>query len=128
VEPDAIWLAAAAVSFVMLCGIALWRNRASATADPHAPAPPTAHKLDRVRAYRKQHAVGLKEALLAVEAQDRGQPLAEPQAQPMAAADSNVEGLVQQGRVIEAIKLYREHTGASLADAKQAIDRLRATK
>ena len=33
--------------------------------------------------------------------------------------------LVAEGKVIEAIKLYRERTGASLKDAKDAIDRSR---
>ena len=32
--------------------------------------------------------------------------------------------LVRQGRKIEAIKLYREKTGASLMEAKAAIDKL----
>lgn len=76
-----IWLVAAAISFAMLCGIALWRNRASATGDPHASAPAP-----------------------------------------------DVELLVREGRVIDAIKLYREQTGVSLAEAKQAVDRLRTAK
>jgi ribosomal protein L7/L12 len=126
VEPDAIWLVAAAISFVIVCGVALWRNRASATADPHAVNPPAAHKIDRIRAYRQQHGTGLKEAALAIEAQDRGDPVPVPA--PAAVADPNVAALVQQGRLIDAIKLYRERTGASLVDAKQAIDRLRTTK
>jgi ribosomal protein L7/L12 len=126
VEPDAIWLVAAAISFVVVCGVALWRNRSSATGDPHAVNPPESHKIDRIRAYREQHGVGLKEAALAIEARDRGEPLPVPR--PTAAADPTVEALVHQGRVIDAIKLYREHTGASLVDAKQAIDRLRTTK
>lgn len=33
--------------------------------------------------------------------------------------------LVAEGKVIEAIKVYRERTGASLKDAKDAIDRSR---
>ncbi|GAA1281397.1 MULTISPECIES: hypothetical protein [Brachybacterium] len=33
--------------------------------------------------------------------------------------------LVDEGRTIEAIKVYREHTGAGLKDAKDAIDRYR---
>ena len=33
--------------------------------------------------------------------------------------------LVAEGKVIEAIKVYRERTGASLKDAKDAIDRFR---
>ncbi|MGP9536694.1 hypothetical protein ACT3SP_01700 [Brachybacterium sp. AOP43-C2-M15] len=33
--------------------------------------------------------------------------------------------LVAEGKHIEAIKVYREHTGAGLKDAKDAIDRYR---
>ncbi|HJC68901.1 hypothetical protein [Brachybacterium sp. EE-P12] len=33
--------------------------------------------------------------------------------------------LVAEGEVIEAIKVYREHTGAGLKEAKDAIDRYR---
>ena len=35
-----------------------------------------------------------------------------------------VRSLLREGQIIGAIKLYRERTGAGLADAKQAIDRL----
>ncbi len=45
----------------------------------------------------------------------------------LAAEQDNMEpmrDLVRQGRKIEAIKLYREQTGAGLAEAKEAIDRL----
>lgn len=34
--------------------------------------------------------------------------------------------LVAEGRTIQAIKAYREHTGAGLKEAKEAIDRYRA--
>lgn len=33
--------------------------------------------------------------------------------------------LVAEGRTIQAIKAYREHTGAGLKEAKEAIDRYR---
>jgi len=36
--------------------------------------------------------------------------------------------LVEQGRVIEAIKVYREHTGAGLKEAKDAIDGYRDSR
>ena len=38
-----------------------------------------------------------------------------------------VRGLLQAGRKIEAIKVYREATGAGLAEAKQAVERIEAT-
>lgn len=34
--------------------------------------------------------------------------------------------LVAEGKVIEAIKVYRQHTGAGLKEAKDAIDEYRA--
>jgi ribosomal protein L7/L12 len=96
VEPDAIWVVAAAISFVTLCGIALWRNRSSVTGDPHAVRP----------------SLHVSEQPVAV----------------IGATDPNIEALLQQRRVIDAIKLYRENTGSSLVEAKQAIDRLRKAR
>ena len=40
--------------------------------------------------------------------------------------DPRLVELVQTGRQIEAIKLYREMTGVGLAEAKDAVDRLGA--
>jgi ribosomal protein L7/L12 len=128
VGPSSIWFIAVAVGFATICGIALWRNRESATRDPHADRQQAPNKIERIRAYRQRTGVSLKDALLAIEAQDRGQPLPEPQPSAAVAADADLLELVHDGRVIEAIKLYREQTGASLAEAKQAIDRLRAAK
>lgn len=113
------WIIAAAVSFGVLAGIALWRNRERAPADPRA-----ATKIERVRAYRAAHGVGLKEALEAVEAEDRGLPALTPPTAG-AAPSPGVEALARAGKMIEAIKLYREETGASLLDAKNAVERLR---
>ncbi len=35
-----------------------------------------------------------------------------------------VRALVREGKQIQAVKLYRENTGADLVEAKQAVDRL----
>ncbi|MGC3004031.1 ribosomal protein L7/L12 [Streptomyces sp. G35A] len=35
-----------------------------------------------------------------------------------------IERLVREGRKVQAIKVYREATGAGLAEAKEAVDRL----
>lgn len=40
-------------------------------------------------------------------------------------AHDEVRRLAQEGKVIEAIKLYRDQTGAGLAEAKQHVDGLR---
>jgi len=39
---------------------------------------------------------------------------------------ASVEEAVRAGRMIEAIKLYREATGVGLAEAKAAVDRIAA--
>jgi ribosomal protein L7/L12 len=96
VEPDVIWVVAAAISFVTLCGIALWRNRSSVTGEASAVHPPL--------------------------------PALEQGVRLLGDAEPNIQALLQQRRVIDAIKLYRESTGASLLEAKQAIDRLRKPK
>jgi len=36
--------------------------------------------------------------------------------------DADIDLLLQQGRKIEAIKLYRERTGVGLAEAKEAVE------
>ena len=126
--PDSIWFLAVAAGFATICGIALWRNRASATRDPHAVRPQVPNKIERIREYRERTGVGLKEALLAIEAQDRGQPMPDPAPPVAQTPDADLLMLVREGRAIEAIKLYRKRTGASLVEAKQAIDRLRDAK
>ena len=44
--------------------------------------------------------------------------------QPTAAADDDVVALVRAGHRIEAIKRYRELTGAGLKEAKDAVDQI----
>lgn len=36
----------------------------------------------------------------------------------------DVRALVREGKQVQAVKLYRENTGADLVEAKQAVDRL----
>ncbi len=40
---------------------------------------------------------------------------------------SAVTDLLMRGDLIEAIKVYRQHTGAGLAEAKQAVESIQAT-
>ena len=47
-----------------------------------------------------------------------------PVTPPTPADDPAVAALVQEGRLIEAIKLYRETHGGDLATAKSVVDRL----
>ena len=44
---------------------------------------------------------------------------------PAAAFEEEVRRLAAAGNLINAIKLYREHTGCSLAEAKDAVERIR---
>ena len=45
---------------------------------------------------------------------------------PPAEAYPDIVNLVRKGKTIEAIKVYREQTGASLVEAKRFIDSLEA--
>jgi hypothetical protein len=54
------------------------------------------------------------------------QAVAKP-ARTVAAAEETVEQLAAAGEVIEAIKLARQQQGLGLAEAKQLVERLRAT-
>ena len=45
--------------------------------------------------------------------------------QPADPVMDDVQILVRQGNLIQAIKLYRERTGAGLAEAKTAVERMR---
>lgn len=78
-------------------------------------------KIDAIKRYREATGAGLAEAKQAVEALGRGETL--PAAQP---ADSDLEteivSLLEAGQKIKAIKLYRERSGTSLIEAKDAVE------
>ena len=80
-------------------------------------------KIEAIKRYREQTGAGLAEAKQAVEALEQGEP--PPAGEP---ADSSLEAevlaLLEQGRKIQAIKLYRERTGAGLKEAKDAVEAL----
>lgn len=87
-------------------------------------------KLEAIKLYREQTGLGLKEAKDAVEAMELGAP---PPLQAskrtitseMAVDDAELRGHVTDGRLIEAIKRYRELTGLGLKESKDAIESLR---
>jgi ribosomal protein L7/L12 len=83
-------------------------------------------KVQAIKLYRERTGAGLKEAKDAVEAVQRGQVSA------LTGLDDAIVrelvGLLQQGQNIEAIKLYRERTGAGLKDAKEAVEALAARR
>jgi ribosomal protein L7/L12 len=80
-------------------------------------------KIEAIKRFREETGAGLAEAKDAVEALDRGEPLASKES-----SDSSLEAelvsLLEQGRKIEAIKVYREQTGTGLKEAKEAVEAL----
>jgi ribosomal protein L7/L12 len=90
-------------------------------------------KIEAIKLYREQTGVGLKEAKDAVEAMERGETVEAPPlpAAPrritseMAIDDAELRRHLSGGRLIEAIKRYRELTGLGLKESKDAIESLR---
>ena len=80
-------------------------------------------KLEAVKLYMNRTGVSLKEAKDVVESMPRAQNLAE---RPEVAGNMEAEILQLMGnsQKIQAIRLYREHTGARLVDAKKAVEDL----
>ena len=80
-------------------------------------------KIEAIKLYRARTGAGLAEAKAAVEAMERGD--APPPAQTAPApegVDDRLWELLKKGEKIQAIKLYREQTGAGLAEAKAAVE------
>lgn len=78
-------------------------------------------KIDAIKLYRQETGAGLAEAKEAVEAFQLGGPLRTPE--PVEASlEGEVVSLLGQGRKIDAIKLYREHMGTGLKEAKEAVE------
>jgi ribosomal protein L7/L12 len=93
-------------------------------------------KIQAIKLYREQTGVSLKEAKDAVERLAAGLPLQptypaqsyQHQGTAEAASMDEIYRLVHEGRKIQAIKLYREQTGVSLKEAKDAVERLAANQ
>ena len=86
-------------------------------------------KIEAIKIYRQRMGVGLKEAKDAIEALERGESVRVPTAVSKTFAESDVRdfvSLLRQGKMIAAIKLYREKTGVGLAEAKAAVETLAA--
>jgi ribosomal protein L7/L12 len=81
-------------------------------------------KIEAIKLVREQTGCGLAEAKAAVEKLERGEPLAP--AAPAGDLTEEIRALVRAGRMIEAIKLYRERTGTGLKEAKDAVDKIAA--
>jgi ribosomal protein L7/L12 len=93
-------------------------------------------KIEAIKLYREKTRVGLKEAKDAVEAMERGEPVAglvvddgAPESPPgrlTPATLQKVKQLVAAGKHIDAIKELRAATDFSLKEAKEAVEALRA--
>jgi len=86
-------------------------------------------KIEAIKLYREAAGVSLKEAKETVEdiasgALPGGAGPASIQAQSTADWMSQVRALLQAGKKIEAVKLYREMAGVGLKEAKDAVDEL----
>jgi large subunit ribosomal protein L7/L12 len=82
-------------------------------------------KIEAIKVYREATGAGLAEAKDAVEALEAGQKL------PSSAvfdqeSEKDIVALLEQGQKIEAIRIYREKTGAGLKEAKDAVEALAA--
>lgn len=86
-----------------------------------------ARKIEAIKRYRELTGAGLAEAKDAVEALMRGES-----PPPRESVDSSFEGeivsLLQAGKKIDAIKLYRQKTGVGLKEAKDFIEALAADR
>jgi ribosomal protein L7/L12 len=76
-------------------------------------------KIRAIKVYRERTGAGLRQAKEAVEAIDRGEPFPEMVDDR---SERELIALLDQGRKIEAIKLYRERTGVGLKEAKDAVE------
>ena len=85
-------------------------------------------KIQAIKLYREFTGEGLKEAKDAVEAIERGQRPSAPANFTMPVEEktgelmAKIDQAIMAGNKIEAIKLYREMTGAGLKEAKDVID------
>lgn len=80
-----------------------------------------------IKVYRTATGVGLAEAKAAVEAMVAGGPdrlPSMPAQSPGSVPTERVRELLSKGNKIEAIKVFREATGAGLAEAKEQVEQI----
>ena len=82
------------------------------------------NKIAAVKRYREETGVGLAEAKAAVEALEAGNSLADSVTSDDADLTDQVVSLLERGKKIPAVKLYRDLTGVGLKDAKEAVERI----
>ena len=77
-----------------------------------------------IKLYREQMKTGLKEAKEAVDHFELTGSWAPILQGNNTEHDNQIESLIRQGKIIGAIKLYREQTGKSLPEAKDFVENL----
>jgi len=83
-------------------------------------------KIAAVKRYREETGAGLVEAKNAVEALERDLP---PTGELVdSSAEAEIVALLQQGQKTQAIKRYRDRTGAGLKEAREAVEALGADR
>jgi ribosomal protein L7/L12 len=82
-------------------------------------------KIEAIKLYRERTGASLKESKDAVEAMHRGRAAPAPSGPQLDRAfEDEVIALLGRGQKIEAIKRYRERTGAGLKASKEAVEAL----
>ena len=81
-------------------------------------------KIQAIKLYREQMKTGLKEAKEAVDHFELTGSWAPILQGNNTEHDNQIESLIRQGKIIGAIKLYREQTGKSLPEAKDFVESL----
>ncbi|MGC4890833.1 50S ribosomal protein L7/L12 [Micromonospora sp. DT227] len=138
--PEAVQFALPAVLVVLLLLWFVLRRSAGRPRDLVAPDPVAGggqgevlrlaragHTVEAVRLLRQQTGLPLLEAKQAVDALRAGGPLPAPPGGPVdpgGGVRAEATRLVHAGKKIHAVKLVREHTNWSLAEAKRYVDRL----
>ncbi len=85
-------------------------------------------KIEAIKIYRQVFGASLQESIDAVESIQQGHNISNPQTSTPGPflqdkqVKDEVSRLLQDGRKIEAIKYYRQVTGQSLKDSKEAVD------
>jgi ribosomal protein L7/L12 len=85
--------------------------------------------INAIKLYRLLHGGNLKDAKDAVDAMKAGRaPVSSPGRQPLSgeAAPDAILRAIRDDNLIQAIKLYRDHHGVGLKEAKDAVEAMRA--
>ena len=82
------------------------------------------NKIPAIKRYREETGADLAEAKTAVETLEASGSLPERDRLDDSELTSQVVNLLGRGEMIQAVKLYREHSGLSLKESKKAVERI----